>query len=164
MRQNFVIKKDEQKGKQTAMSILNIMAIIQLIIGFVGAFALDMPSGIFAGFFGACIFWGIELVIYLTMKFEYHGCFSMEGFTIDVKIVDFSRWNGAKWEARVNNVLLPKVSGRGDLIDKFECKINNIHDLEVYCKDSPEIKIDGMVVVEDDVVYVDKIKQALNMY
>ena len=164
MRQNFVINKDEEKGKHTAIKVLGIIGDIQFILGLVGCCVTEMEASFFYGLISMGIFYIISFFIWLSIEYKYHGCFSMEGLTIDVKIVDRSLWNGLKWEARVNNVLLPKVSGKNDLIDKFECKINNIHDFEVYCKDSPVIKIDGLIVVEEDVVYVDKIKQALNMY
>ncbi len=162
MRQNFVIKKDEQKGKHTAITIIDVIAVLQFIIGLLGVCVTGMAESFIYGLISCGIFSFISCVISLSINYEYHGCYGMEGFMIDCVLV-----NGKTWNVRVNNVLLPKVSSADKKVDKFECKINNISDFEVYCQKEPltvTIKIDGLIIVEDDVVYVDKIKQALNMY
>ena len=169
MRQNFVLKKNEEKGKEIAGIIMALiggfftfgMTIIALSMGFP---EMVMPYMII-GF----VFIVIEWIIMFTTKKEYHGYFAMEGLTIECRIAKYSSFSGCEWDVRVNDVPLSLNGNKKQQYLDYTCTINGSHSMIVKVIGtrvrplSPVITIDGIPVVENDLVYVDKINQILNI-
>ena len=164
MRQNFVLKKKEENGKETISMILYFLAVIQVILGFVGAGVTGMSGAIVSGVIAGIVTGIIAVVIDKSANPEYLGYFSMDGFSIECKIVKGKSKIDLVGEVKVNDVLLPKTSSKKEVIDRYGCVINGMHNFEMTINFlSPVATIDGQVVIEDDIVYVDKIKQLLNL-
>lgn len=168
MRQNFVLKKNEENGKIIAASVFWILAVIELILFFVAISNGGAEAG-FGFMIFVLIFEAIAFILEFSIKKEYHGYFAMEGFTIECRTTKYFVFKGFEWDVRVNDVPLPLNGNKKQQYLDYTCTINGSHSMIVKVIGtrvrplSPVITIDGIPVVENDLVYVDKIKQILNI-
>ncbi len=166
MRQNFVIKLHKGKTNEIVRTIMYAFSTIIFLIGFF-ILATGDVSGIVLMIFGGIIF-TVGVILYYTVNKQYHGYFSMDGFSIDCRTTKFSYSKGFSWDIRVNDIPLP-VSSSPDKFNKtYSCVINGTHTLQIsvnsdwFTYNLVYATLGEKTIIEDGMVYVDRIKDILN--
>ena len=92
MRQNFVIELHNGKTNEIVRTIMYAFSTIIFIIGFFILFTGD-ELGIALMIIGGIIF-TVGVILYYTVNKQYHGYFSMDGFSIECRTTKFSYSKG----------------------------------------------------------------------